>query len=197
MWLLRRRIVLFVAPPSRELLYLEGRRSHTTDSSHGEASHGSVPAQRRVEDIREQIILDILSRDKEIFELKRQHELSMLRVEQHQRRILKDQEDRGMYYEQNCNVHTFDTISVGLHSQRSTLYHTLNLEKLRNFKIFLSVIMTFGACFYIYYRYMINPDFRYVEKPMKLLGSRVQAIREMQWDQLSDEEKLKSLRTSP
>lgn len=139
---------------------------------------------------REDIINAILSRDKEIFELKRQHELSMLRVEEHQRRILKDQEDRGMYYEQNCNVHTFDTVSVGLHSQRSTLFHTMSLERLRNFKIFLSILTTIGSCGYIYYRYMINPEFEYVEKPMKLLGSRVQAIREMQWDRMNEEEKL-------
>eukprot|EP00796_Vickermania_ingenoplastis_P007228 gene7229-5080_t len=150
----------------------------------------SVVAPKTREAIREDLIMEILGRDKEIFELKRQHELSMLRVEQHQKRILKDQEDRGMYYEQNCNVHTFDTVSVGLHSQRTTLYHTMSLERLRNVKIVLSLIVTVLVCWYIYYRYMVNPDFVYVEKPMKMLGSRVQAIREMQWERLSEEEKL-------
>lgn len=144
--------------------------------------------------VRDQVIDEILSFDKEIFELKRQHELSMLRVEQHQKRILKDQEDRGMYYEQNCNVHTFDTVSVGLHSQRTTLFHTMSLERLRNFKIMLSFVATFGCCAYIYYRYMINPEFTYMEKPLNVLGSRVQAIREIRWSRLTDDEKLEALK---
>lgn len=153
----------------------------------GDKSQGESLSSKQV------LIAEILSRDKEIFELKRQHELSMLRVEYHQRRILKDQEDRGMYYEQNCNVHTFDTVSVGLHSQRATLYHTISLERLRNFKIILSIFVSMFCCWYIYYRYMVNPDFTYIEKPMKVLGSRVQAIREMNWDRMSDKEKLDAL----
>lgn len=140
-------------------------------------------------EVREQLIEAILSHDKEILELKRQHELSMLRVEQNQRRILKDQEDRGMYYEQNCNVHTFDTISVGLYSQRSALHHTIGLERLRNFKILLTVLSTILTCFYLYYRYIINPDFEYVEQPIKLLGSKMQAIHDLVEARKLEEEK--------
>ncbi|KAG8342413.1 hypothetical protein TRVL_06755 [Trypanosoma vivax] len=128
---------------------------------------------------REHLIKEILSRDKEIFELKRQHELSMLRVEQNQRRVLKDQEDRGMYYEQNCNVHTFDTVSVGLYTQRNTLYHTISIERLRNVKLFSTVIVTLITCLYLYYRYMINDEWIYVEKPIKLLGSRAGVLNEL------------------
>ncbi|KPI86460.1 hypothetical protein ABL78_4491 [Leptomonas seymouri] len=142
---------------------------------------------------RDAIIQEIISRDKVIFELKRQHELSMLRVEQSQARVLKDQEDRGMYYEQNSNVHTFDTISVGLYSQRSTLYHTMSAERLRNVKIFLMVFTTLATCVYFYYRYIINPDWAYVEKPMRMIGSRVQAVREQRWRLLSDEEKFEAM----
>lgn len=143
---------------------------------------------------RDAIIQEILSRDKVVFELKRQHELSMLRVEQSQSRVLKDQEDRGMYYEQNSNVHTFDTISVGLYSQRSTLYHTMSAERLRNMKIFLMVFTTLVTCVYFYYRYIINPDWEYVERPMKMIGSRVQAVREQRWKMMSSEEKFEEMR---
>jgi hypothetical protein len=143
---------------------------------------------------RDALIQEIISRDKVIFELKRQHELSMLRVQQNQERILKNQEDRGMYYEQNSNVHTFDTISVGLYSQRSTLYHTMSTERLRNLKIFLMVFSTFATCVYLYYRYMINPEWEYVERPMKMIGSRVQAVREQRWKLLSDEERYSIMR---
>lgn len=138
---------------------------------------------------REALIADILSRDKEVFELKRQHELSMLRVEQHQRRILKDQEDRGMYYEQNCNVHTFDTISTGLHSQRSTMHHTTALERLRNAKIFVAVMMTLAICAYLYYRYIVNPEWAYVEEPLRLMGSRVLTLQEARMKLMTEEEK--------
>nr|CCD15277.1 unnamed protein product [Trypanosoma congolense IL3000] len=136
---------------------------------------------------RDRLISEILSRDKEIFELKRQHELSMLRVEQNQRRVLKDQEDRGMYYEQNCNVHTFDTVSVGLYTQRNTLYHTMSIERLRNVKLFTTVLVTVLTCFYFYYRYMINDDWVYVQKPMRLLGSRVGALAELR-EQMEEEQ---------
>lgn len=159
----------------------------SSPSSLKDSSHDGAPP------VKEFLIEQIISHDKEIFELKRQHELSMLRVEQHQRRLLKDQDDRGIYYEQNCNVHTFDTVSVGLHSQRSTLYHTMSLERLRNLKIMLTILVSIVCCWYIYYRYVVNPNFEYIEKPMKMLGSRVQAIREMNWDRMNDEEKLNAL----
>ncbi|AIN97620.1 hypothetical protein LPMP_201260 [Leishmania panamensis] len=118
----------------------------------------------------------------------------MLRVEQNQERVLKDQEDRGMYYEQNSNVHTFDTISVGLYSQRSTLYHTMSAERLRNVKVFLMVFSTVLTCVYLYYRYMINPDWAYVERPMNMLGSRVMAVREQRWKHLTEAQRLDALR---
>ncbi|KAG5493898.1 hypothetical protein JKF63_01730 [Porcisia hertigi] len=156
-------------------------------------SDGVDAAARRLE-ARDAIIQEILSRDRVIFELKRQHELSMLRVEQNQARVLKDQEDRGMYYEQNSNVHTFDTISVGLYSQRSTLYHTMSAERLRNVKVFLMVLSTVLSCVYLYYRYMINVDWAYVERPIKMLGSRVSAIREQRWKRLSEEQQFDELR---
>ncbi|CAJ1014708.1 hypothetical protein, conserved [Leishmania lindenbergi] len=145
-------------------------------------------------EVRDAIIHEILSRDKVVFELKRQHELSMLRIEQNQERVLKDQEDRGMYYEQNSNVHTFDTISVGLYSQRSTLYHTMSAERLRNVKVFLMVFSTVLTCVYLYYRYMINPDWAYVERSMNMLGSRVMAVREQRWKHLTEAQRLDALR---
>ncbi|CAG9581959.1 conserved hypothetical protein [Leishmania major strain Friedlin] len=117
----------------------------------------------------------------------------MLRVEHNQARVLKDQEDRGMYYEQNSNVHTFDTISVGLYSQRSTLYHTMSAERLRNLKVFLMVFSTVVTCAYLYYRYMINPDWAYVERPMNMLGSRVMAVREQRWKHLTEAQRFDAL----
>ncbi|KAL7696271.1 hypothetical protein N2W54_007002 [Lotmaria passim] len=170
----------------------------TASGGGGAASHKpsldaeAMEAKRQA--ARDAIIQEIISRDKVIFELKRQHELSMLRVEQNQARVLKDQEDRGMYYEQNSNVHTFDTISVGLYSQRSTLYHTMSAERLRNLKIFLMVFTTFATCAYFYYRYIINPDWEYVERPMKMIGSRVQAVREQRWKLLSNDQKFDEMR---
>ncbi|CCW60573.1 unnamed protein product [Phytomonas sp. EM1] len=142
---------------------------------------------------REAIISEIILRDKEVFNLKRQHELSMLRVEQNQRRVLKDQEDRGLYYEQNCNVHTFETVSGGLHSQRNTLYHTMSVERLRNFKMMLIVLGTIITCVYLYFRYIVNPEWEYVEKPVRVLGSRVQTVREIRWNRMTDEEKILEL----
>lgn len=180
------------SPPSSSVA---ADKVNTTSPLTGPPSTSSSAAldEDRRQAARDALIQEILSQDKEIFELKRQHELSMLRVRQNQERVLKDQEDRGMYYEQNCNVHTFDTVSVGLYSQRSTLYHTISAERLRNFKIFLTVLTTLLTCVYLYYRYMINPDWAYVERPMNMLGSQMQRIREIQWARMSDEEKLDAL----
>lgn len=142
----------------------------------------------KVKAAREALIDAIIQRDKEIFTLKRQHELSMLRVEQNQNRVLKDQQDRGIYYEQNCNVHTFDTISVGLYSQRSTLYHTISTHRLRMFKVAVTVFLTSLVWVYLYFKYMGNPEMMYSEKPIKLLGSKAHVIREMKAKLHEDEE---------
>jgi hypothetical protein len=128
-------------------------------------------ARKRTEaEVKEDMIKALISKDKEVFELKRLHELSMLRVEQLQNRILKDQQDRGIYYEQNSNVHTFDTISVGQYTQRNTLHHMIGLEKLRNFKIYCAISASIYTCLFLYYRYIINPDMAYVEVPIAVMG---------------------------
>ncbi|CAD2215743.1 hypothetical protein AGDE_01294 [Angomonas deanei] len=98
-----------------------------------------------------------------------------------------------MYYEQNVNVATFDTVSVGLYSQRSTLYHTLETERLRNFKLFLMIFCSILTCCYLYYRYMINPDFEYVSEPIKKIGSKLEAYKEVKWRTLTEEEQKKQL----
>ncbi|KAG5468614.1 hypothetical protein CUR178_01448 [Leishmania enriettii] len=180
------------APESEGAAAAAAAASDTAETTSAPTAHVEAAAKRM--EAREAIIQAILSRDKVVFELKRQHELSMLRVEQNQARVLKDQEDRGMYYEQNCNVHTFDTISVGLYSQRSTLYHTMSAERLRNLKVFLMVFSTLVTCVYLYYRYMINPDWAYVERPMNMLGSRVMAVREQRWKHLTEAQQFDSLR---
>ncbi|EPY35635.1 hypothetical protein STCU_01039 [Strigomonas culicis] len=100
-----------------------------------------------------------------------------------------------MYYEQNMNVVTFDTVSVGLYSQRSTLYHTISIERLRNVKLMMILVVTTLICVYLYYRYMINPDFAYVRTPMVKLGSKVEAYKELQYEKLqSDTEKMEALK---
>ncbi|KAG5491564.1 hypothetical protein JIQ42_01469 [Leishmania sp. Namibia] len=180
------------AAPESEGAAAAAAASGTAETTSAPSADVDAAAKRM--EAREAIIQEILSRDKVVFELKRQHELSMLRVEQNQARVLKDQEDRGMYYEQNCNVHTFDTISVGLYSQRSTLYHTMSAERLRNLKVFLMVFSTLVTCVYLYYRYMINPDWAYVERPMNMLGSRVMAVREQRWKHLTEAQQFDSLR---
>ena len=131
----------------------------------------------------------IMQRDKEIFTLKRQHELSMLRVEQHQGRILKDQEDRGIYYEQNCNVHTFDTISVGLYSQRNTMYHTLMVQRLRELKILLTLGVTGIFWAYLYWRYMLSDEMMYIAEPVVFFGSKAQVINEAKQKREEDEQR--------
>ncbi|KAG5467801.1 hypothetical protein LSCM4_00885 [Leishmania orientalis] len=180
------------AAPESEGAAAAAAASGTAETTSAPSADVDAAAKRM--EVREAIIQEILSRDKVVFELKRQHELSMLRVEQNQARVLKDQEERGMYYEQNCNVHTFDTISVGLYSQRSTLYHTMSAERLRNLKVFLMVFSTLATCVYLYYRYMINPDWAYVERPMNMLGSRVMAVREQRWKHLTEAQQFDSLR---
>ena len=167
-----------LAHPVRLCSTTSGANSGTS-TSNGDASSSSpnTPTlsqkqqQARTEaQIKEDIIKALISKDKEIFELKRLHELSMLRVEQLQNRILKDQEDRGIYYEQNSNVHTFDTISVGQYTQRNTLHHMMGLEKLRNFKIYCAISASIYTCLFLYYRYIINPDMAYVEVPIAVIG---------------------------
>ncbi|CUE64487.1 Hypothetical protein, putative [Bodo saltans] len=120
----------------------------------------------------------IMQRDKEIFTLKRQHELSMLRVEQSQNRTLKDQTDRGLYFEQNCNVHTFDTISVGLYGQRNTMYHTLMVNRLRQLKIGMTFTVTGIIWAWLYNKYMLSDEWLYIAEPVHFMGATTNILRE-------------------
>lgn len=138
----------------------------------------SQTAEERVAAARAALIDAIMQRDKEIFTLKRQHELSMLRVEQQQNRTLKDQTDRGLYFEQNCNVHTFDTISVGLYGQRNTMYHSLMVQRLRSFKIGMTLSVTAIAWAWLYNKYMRSEEWMYVSEPVHFMGPTTQLVRE-------------------
>jgi hypothetical protein len=147
-------------------------------SSTSSASSSPSPAQS-VGAARAALIDAIMQRDKEIFTLKRQHELSMLRVEQSQNRTLKDQTDRGLYFEQNCNVHTFDTISVGLYGQRNTMYHTLMVNRLRQLKIGMTLAVTGIIWAWLYNKYMLSDEWMYVEEPVHFMGATTNVLRDV------------------
>lgn len=184
-------------PFIRGVLLSSCRHSTSAATSTDASPSSSLPtagatdqdAKARSAAARAEVIDGILQRDKEIFTLKRQHELSLLRIEQHQNRILKDQEDRGIYYEQNCNVHTFDTISVGLYSQRNTWYHTAMVQRLRETKIGLTLLMAASTWVYLYFRYMMNPDMLYVEEPTVFIGSRALVVKEAEEKRREAEER--------
>lgn len=155
---------------------LSNSASTSSSSNHTSADEGS--STNKVAKARSDLIDAIMQRDKEIFTLKRQHELSMLRVEHHQNRILKDQTDRGIYYEQNCNVHTFDTISVGMYSQRNTMYYANAAQRLREVKIGLTLFVTFIVWCYMYRYYMWSDEMMYVSEPAVLWGSQAVLVKQ-------------------
>jgi hypothetical protein len=175
-----------VAPQRRQCSTAAMAAEATSSSSAGISSAASSSSASSTTDTstaardaaRAAVIDAIMQRDKEIFTLKRQHELSMLRVEHNQNRTLKDQTDRGLYFEQNCNVHTFDTISVGLYSQRNTMYHTMMVQRLREVKIGITVAITAGIWSWLYYKYMWGDEWMYLEEPVHFLGATTHLVRE-------------------
>lgn len=89
------------------------------------------PSMENDADIKAKLIQLMISKDKELFNLKRQHELSLLRIEQLQKRAINEDADKLINAEHFMNVKTFEDVSLSHYSRRNTFYHLLGIARLR------------------------------------------------------------------
>ncbi len=128
--------------------------------------------------LKEKVVQFLMSRDKELFNLKRQHELALLRIEQGQDRLLKEEQSIDVYREHALNVNTFEEVSVSHYTRRGTCYQMLNVADLRKLKVLAWVLVTAFAWVYLYTKYIINPEKEYIAKNVTLYGSNYQAMKQ-------------------
>jgi hypothetical protein len=133
-------------------------------------------------ELKEKVVQYLLSRDKELFNLKRQHELALLRIEQGQERILKQEQSLDMYREHGTNCNTFEEVSLSHYHRRGSFYMIMNHAEMRVFKAFLWAFFTVILWVFLYYKYIVNPEKEYIAKSTSLYGSNYQSIKRMRED---------------
>jgi hypothetical protein len=121
---------------------------------------------------REQLIFHILTYDKEIFELKRCHELSMERVRQSQNRELKKMGDGAMFAEQDMSAITALVVGSNDYFIRQTYHHTVQWRRLRHTKVAIVVSFYVLAWVFLYVHFIVNPEFVYVASAKRLAHNR-------------------------
>ena len=139
-------------------------------------------------EVKEKVIQYLISRDKELFDLKRQHELALLRIEQGQNRALKFEQEKDSYTEQSVNVTTFEELSVSHYTRRNSFYLIAGVAQLRQIKTWLTVGCTLLLWVYFYYKYIVNPEKQYVKTRTTLYGSQYSLYK-----RLREEKELESL----
>ncbi len=128
--------------------------------------------------LKEKVVQFLLSRDKELFNLKRQHELALLRIEQGQDRILKEEQDIDCYREHAINCNTFEEVSVAHYTKRGTWYQLTNVADLRKFKVALWLFITAIVWAFLYNKYVLNPEKEYIANNPTLFGSNYGSMKQ-------------------
>lgn len=130
-------------------------------SASSSSSSSSDKTAAEAEAYKEHLIAELLARDKEVYNLKRINELGFMRVENEQRRTIKLQEDKGLYYEQNSNFETFNTITNTSHQRRIVFNHVFDRRQWRRGRSMVIVNFTAWLWLYLFWRYQLNPEFEY------------------------------------
>jgi hypothetical protein len=152
------------------------------DSPAAAASELYSPAMEADTALKEKVVQYLLSRDKELFNLKRQHELALLRIEQAQDRRLKDEKTMDVFQEHGANVNTFEEVSISHYTRRGSFFHIAGAANIRIFKTALWLGSTAMIWIYLYFKYIVDPDKEYVAQNMSLLGSNYHVMKKLAED---------------
>jgi len=142
---------------------------------------------------KETLIAFILGQDREIFQLKRQHELSLRRIEQNQARLMRSFDEKQMYKEQTIATHVLEVTTTQKHNQRYKYFHVEREKRLRYAKMALT---TAGfAIFWValYHLYAGGDDKLYVRDPRDVIyGGQLSQYKQLMAEREAkrDEERL-------
>ena len=113
----------------------------------------------------------IRDKDVELLNLKRLHELSILRGSESQRRKKQEYEERAIFYDEMMTKTTLDM--AGTHHRTKENVEELAGEKhsLRTWKLVTILVFAFGCDLYLTYRYAWNSKRHYTSRPRTIWGS--------------------------
>ena len=131
----------------------------------GETSQ-QVPEKPIAEWTKEECINVLLQYDAEVLELKRIHELSMMRTENVHQRSKMDSEDNAMYFEQTAEREVMETVDTTQHTKKNVIHHHARLRVLRKYKAVM--VATATLCFWslLMRWYVLNPNRRLSTGPV-------------------------------
>lgn len=149
----------------------DGDLQKHTSPPNSEGAKPSVERDEEQQKLRAAYVRAVMEKDMELLDLKRLHELSILRVGEGQRRHLSDYESRAVYFEECVARVSLDTVTVQEHTRKNVIWHAVGRAKLRVLKCALHLGVTLLVCLYLTYRYRWNSKRYYTPFGRRIWGS--------------------------
>jgi hypothetical protein len=120
---------------------------------------------------RKAFIKALMEKDEEVLNLKRLHELSILRSSENQRRKIDDYHERGILFEDH-NVRDY-VLGVDQHQAdtKNVRKHSKLRDRLRLAKLAVHGGITAACTLWLTWRYMWNPQRHYQKEPQIIWGN--------------------------
>ena len=129
------------------------------------------PDNRTPEAVKRALVRTLMAKDKEVFDLKRLHELSLTRVEQHHERLLKNHEEKAIYTEDMVNKQALETVEVTEHEFAAVKKHRDMSTNMKYLIAFLNVAVTILCMRWLYFWYASDPRRHYTPTWTRIHGS--------------------------
>lgn len=100
----------------------------------------------------------LYKKDREVLDLKRIHELTIMRLEENHRRKILDWQERGLYFEDAVNRITLDHVTNTDKTVREVTAHADQAGNDFISQMMLTVVMTIVSCWYLFYSYSTDPQ---------------------------------------
>lgn len=123
-----------------------------------------IAACKTDDELREYLAREVIKRDKEVYELKRIHELSMMRMEAEHRSILRGRYEEHVYKGEQQHKETFENLSTTQHQKLIVVNQIMAMSKLIWTKMWVALAGTILFWLYLYWRYVLDPDMIYSEE---------------------------------
>jgi hypothetical protein len=123
------------------------------------------------EAVKRALIEALMMKDREVFDLKRLHALSLHRVELHHERSIKSHEEKAVYFEDNVNKQTLETVEVTEHEFDNVKKHRDMASNMRYLIIFMNIAVTVFTMRWLWFWYADDPRRMYVPVAYKIHNS--------------------------
>ncbi len=121
--------------------------------------------------IKRSLVLALMEKDRQVLELKRIHELSLQRVENHHKRAIQQHEEKAVYFEDNINKLTLETVEVTEHEFRGVKRHRDMAANVRWLVCAGNIVGTVFCLRWMWKYYAEDPRRVYVKVWTRIYGS--------------------------